>query len=572
MQLSVYAFVYFTTGIITLLLAIYSWKRRAVPGTFWFSLLMLAAAEWCLTFSLELLVADPSLKVLIGKFQYLGIVCIAPLMLLFVAGYTRNDSWTRDKKALLLWVVPALTVILVFTNEMHGLVWPEIVPAVTRGTFVMVYANGPAALASTGYSYILAVASVSMLIFTLVQCSEIYRRQIWLLILCTGIFLISDLIDIFSLSPVPGLDLDPLALGICGIIVFEGAIRYRLLDIAPIVYHEMYSAMQTGVIAVDNQGSIIECNPAARQYLSLAGTAGDSPLETSAPALAELIRTAETDTGRQYEFSVGEQPDRKWFGARISLLKDYSSRPYGKLVIFHDITTCRKAQEDLQEAHSKLTILSSVTRHDILNNLTALDMYLDLCRQRVPDPSALGYFQHLQETSQTIRTHIEFMQYYEETGGKEPAWFDLRTVVLEAAAAHSFREVKVRLDSGETEIYADPLIAKVFYNLIDNAFTHGDHVTRCMVTAEETDDGLIIVFADDGCGIPAADKERIFTRGFGSQTGLGLFLIRRILSITGITIRETGEEGKGARFEIIVPAGKYRMRQTGTYPPGTGTR
>ena len=560
MQLSAYAFVYITTGIITLFLAIYSWKRRAVPGTFWFSLLMLAAAEWCLMFSLELLVADPSLKVFVGKFQYLGIVCIAPLMLLFVSGYTRNDGWTRDMKALLLWVVPAITIILVFTNEMHGLVWPEIVPAVTDGTFVMVYASGPAALVSMGYSYILAVASVSMLIFTLVQCSEIYRRQIWLLILCTGIFLLSDLIDIFGLSPVPGLDLDPLALGLCGIIVFEGAIRYRLLDIAPIVYHDMYSAMQTGVIAVDNQGNVIECNPAARQYLSLPGVAGDSSLEASVPTLAGLIRTAETDTGKQYEFSVGELRDRIWFGARISLLKDYSSQPYGKLVIFHDISACRKAQEDLQEAHNKLSILSSVTRHDILNNLTALDMYLDLCRQRLPDPSALGYFQHLQDTSQTIRTHIEFMQYYEETGGKDPAWSDLRTVVLEAAAAHSFREVKVRLSNSEAEIYADPLITKVFYNLIDNAICHGGHVTRCTVTAEETDDGLVIVFADDGRGIPAGNKEKIFTRGFGSHTGLGLFLIRRILSITGITIRETGEEGKGARFEIVVPVGKYRVR------------
>jgi len=559
LQFSVYAFAYVATGIITLLLSIYSWKRRSVPGTFWFSLLMFAAAEWCLTFSLELLVADPSLKVFVGKFQYLGIVSIAPLMLLFVAGYTRNDGWTKDTKALLLWVVPAITVVLVFTNEMHGLVWPEIVPAVTDGTFVMVYASGPAALVSIAYSYVLAVASVSLLVFTLVRSSRIYRRQIWLLILCTIIFLLSDLIDIFSLSPVPGLDLDPLALGICGIIVFEGAIRYRLLDIAPVVYHNLYSAMHAGVIAVDNNGNVIECNPAARQYLGLPEAAGNYTLTGSAPSLADLIRTAETDTGRQYEFSAGI-PEKKWFGAHVSLLRDYSGNPYGRLVIFHDISTCKKAQEDLREAHNKLSILSSVTRHDILNNLTALDMYLDLCRERVTEPSALGYFKHLQETSQTIRTHIEFMQYYEETGGKSAGWYDLRATVLEAAAAHSFREVRITLEDGDVEIYADPLIGKVFYNLIDNAISHGGHVTRCTVAAEETDDGLVIAFADDGKGIPATDKEKIFNRGYGSHTGLGLFLIRRILSITGITIRETGEEGKGARFEMVVPVGKYRVR------------
>jgi signal transduction histidine kinase len=202
-----------------------------------------------------------------------------------------------------------------------------------------------------------------------------------------------------------------------------------------------------------------------------------------------------------------------------------------------------------------------VTRHDILNNLTALDMYQELLRQRVSDPSVLTYVGRLEETSATIRTHIEFMQYYEETGGKSPAWFDLRTTVLDASAAHSFREVQVELDDGEVEIYADPLIGKVFYNLIDNAVFHGGNVTRCTITATGGEGGLVIVFGDDGRGIPASDKEKIFTRGFGSHTGLGLFLIRRILSITGISISETGVEGGGARFEIRVPEGKFRFRR-----------
>jgi signal transduction histidine kinase len=565
LQFSIFALAYIATGIITLLLAIYSWKRRSLPGIQYFFLLMLAAAEWSFTFALELLVADPSLKVFIGKWQYLGIVSIAPLMLLFVAGYTRNDGWTRDRKALLLWVIPVITVVLVATNEMHGLVWPEIIPTVTDGTFVLVYANGPMALVCMAYSYILAITSVTMLVFTLVQCSQVYRRQIWLLFLCVVIFMLADLIDMTGSSPIPGLDLDPLALGLCGILVFEGAIRFRLLDIAPVVYHNLYSAMHVGVIAVDSNGKVIECNPAARRYLSLPESTGDYTLSNVAPAVALLLETAETDTGRQHEFSVGEQREKQWFGARVSLLADYSSQPYGKLVIFSDISTCKKAQEDLEEAHNKLSILSSVTRHDVLNNLTAMDMYLELCRQRVSDASALGYIGRLQETSSTIRSHIDFMRYYEETGGKDPAWFDLRTTVLDAAATHSFREVNVELDGRDVELFADPLIGKVFYNLIDNAVTHGEHVTRCTVTATGRGEGLVITFSDDGCGIPSFDKEKIFTQGFGSQTGLGLFLIRRILSITEITISETGTGGEGARFGIVVPEGKYRIRRDGLH-------
>ena len=69
---------------------------------------------------------------------------------------------------------------------------------------------------------------------------------------------------------------------------------------------------------------------------------------------------------------------------------------------------------------------------------------------------------------------------------------------------------------------------------------------------------LQITVRDNGVGIPEKDKEHIFERGFGKNTGLGLFLAREVLSLTGIIIRETGMEGTGARFEIVVPQSKYR--------------
>ncbi len=73
-------------------------------------------------------------------------------------------------------------------------------------------------------------------------------------------------------------------------------------------------------------------------------------------------------------------------------------------------------------------------------------------------------------------------------------------------------------------------------------------------------DGVISVFENDGIGIPHEKKERIFLRGEGTRTSVrGLFFVREILDITGITIRETGEPGKGARFEMTVPKGAYQL-------------
>jgi signal transduction histidine kinase len=102
------------------------------------------------------------------------------------------------------------------------------------------------------------------------------------------------------------------------------------------------------------------------------------------------------------------------------------------------------------------------------------------------------------------------------------------------------------------------MIDRVFFNLFDNAVKHGVRVTTVTVGCEERGDGLVITFADNGSGIPDKEKQKIFEKGYGKNTGLGLFLAREILAITGITISETGTYGKGAVFEITVPEGAYR--------------
>ncbi len=108
-------------------------------------------------------------------------------------------------------------------------------------------------------------------------------------------------------------------------------------------------------------------------------------------------------------------------------------------------------------------------------------------------------------------------------------------------------------------MFADQLIVKVFYNLMDNAVRYGGKITTIWFSVEEAGNDIQIICEDDGDGIAAAEKDKIFERGFGKNTGLGLFLSREILSITGVIITETGKPGEGARFKIVVPKGIWRM-------------
>jgi signal transduction histidine kinase len=111
----------------------------------------------------------------------------------------------------------------------------------------------------------------------------------------------------------------------------------------------------------------------------------------------------------------------------------------------------------------------------------------------------------------------------------------------------------------DIELYADPLISRVFYNLLINSIKHGDHhLTKIRLYTLVSGESLTLVYEDNGKGIPADEKEKIFEFGYGRGSGFGLFLIRELLGYTGIPITETGESGKGAKFEIVVPKGKFR--------------
>jgi signal transduction histidine kinase len=120
------------------------------------------------------------------------------------------------------------------------------------------------------------------------------------------------------------------------------------------------------------------------------------------------------------------------------------------------------------------------------------------------------------------------------------------------------------MDMDDIELFADPLFPRVFYNLLANSIQHGDHqLTKIRLYAQKTEETLILIYEDNGQGIPLDEKEKIFEFGFGTGTGFGLFLIRELLGYTGITITETGEPGKGAKFEIMVPNGKFRAPSSG---------
>jgi PAS domain S-box-containing protein len=232
----------------------------------------------------------------------------------------------------------------------------------------------------------------------------------------------------------------------------------------------------------------------------------------------------------------------------------------GNIVAFlgtcHDVTEQKRTEDALHMANRQLNLLTGITRHDIRNQILALKGYLELSKQTLGDSTKISeYIAKKERATDAIERQIAFTKEYQDLGTVGPKWIVLDEVIHRLPVP---KRITLGTELPGISIFSDPMLEKVFSNLLDNSIRHGGHVTAITVSSYRSDGDMVIVWQDNGVGIPADEKERIFERGFGKNTGFGMFLVREILSLTGISIRETGEPGAGARFEIVVSEGAFR--------------
>ncbi|HZD42590.1 MAG TPA: ATP-binding protein [Methanomicrobiales archaeon] len=218
-----------------------------------------------------------------------------------------------------------------------------------------------------------------------------------------------------------------------------------------------------------------------------------------------------------------------------------------------------RSENQVEQANRKLHLLNSITRHDILNTLTGLLGLEDMALYSTTDKGVVPHLDEMRNLTKRVESQINFTRDYQNLGTVEPVWQNLREILQRAIFTIDLGDVNLSVDCRELEIYADQLLERVFYNLIDNALRYGGHVRHIRIRCEPVQKMLVLTVEDDGVGVPDGFKEDIFTRKHYNHTGFGLFLSKEILSITGITIRETGTYGEGARFEISIPRGRHRL-------------
>ncbi len=250
-----------------------------------------------------------------------------------------------------------------------------------------------------------------------------------------------------------------------------------------------------------------------------------------------------------------------WFEQKSFLHLDEFGKGKEVLGMLRDITERRRAEDAIELANKKLNLMNNITRHDILNTLTGLLGCVDMARAASLEEERTQLLGDIKELARVIQRQINFTKQYQEVGVHLPLWQDVGDVIAKVLVNFKNSGIHFEIALEKTEIYADPLLEKVFYNLVDNAIRYGKTVTAINFYFMISDKGLSLICEDNGIGIAEGSKHRIFDRGVGQNTGMGLFLSREILSITQIEIQENGVPGKGARFEMLIPRGAFRFGQ-----------
>ena len=401
-----------------------------------------------------------------------------------------------------------------------------------------------------------------------------YRSSIGIPLLDSGaafgtFMLYSDRVNGFTADEVSLLEemTDDLAFGILSLRAKERQVKAEeTLRKGRERYTKLMATIPDLVIMTDLTGNIVMMNePTLRQsgYAS-EEVIGHSLFSFMAPEdVDKAIKNAEMKIKGKVELVefhlIMKDGRRVLFEANGDVLRDSDGKPTGFVFVGRDVTERRHLESMLKEANRKLRVMDSITRHDITNQLMVLSGHLSLLEKKQPDHKSDEHLRKAEAAADSITAMIRFTKEYENVGVKTPAWQDIRTLTEMCTKEVILGQLNVINDvPAGRELFADPMIIKVFHNLIENVIRHGGKITTIRFYLEERDGVVAIVCEDDGVGIPAYKKKKLFSKGFGNDHGLGLFLSREILSITGITITEEGEPGKGAKFVITIPNDGFR--------------
>ncbi len=342
-------FLLFLSLFIALAVLLRAWRYRPRPIVTSFLWLMAAIAWWLFSAIIENMSTNVSLSIFWMKMCYLGITTLPVIWFVFTLQYSDRGKWLTRPGLALLFILPAVTLIMVWTNDINHMIWKSIVvdtssyPPVTTVTYnawFWVHAI---------YSYVLLLAGTINLSGLFFRTSGIFRKQTGILLLASFTPWVANLLFITGIGPSFSIDPTPIAFVVTGAAILWGLSRTQLLHMMPVAHEAIFRSMTDGVIIIDKQNFIVETNPAAQRILKL--------------NKSEIIGKTLNQVIPGHEHSLEPKTDMTVTELTISLEQDQMEHFYhlhlspivtrqrfsGLIVLLHDDTERRKAENESRE-------------------------------------------------------------------------------------------------------------------------------------------------------------------------------------------------------------------------------
>jgi diguanylate cyclase (GGDEF)-like protein len=357
-----YAGILIFAGLLLTIDANLVWHRKnTIPGGTTFTLLMVVAAGLSFFSALEIAAVGIPAKVFWAKMEYLGNQSGPVLLLIFAMKYTHLDKWLTRRNILLLWVIPAVTILMAATNEWHNLIWTSFTPSPDDPAF-LIYGHGFWFWICAAYGYVVVLTGLITLYWAAAHTPQLYRHQIGILLAAAIVPGFGSVIYLVGLSPIAGLDTAPLTFALTGLILTGGIFGFGLFNLVPVARNTLVENMNDSVLVLDRQNRIVDINLAARKLLTPPGrSAIGQPVDSVLAAWPELLAKYKDMQETQTEICLSKEPPQ-YLDLHISPVYDRRKRLTGKLIVLHDITERRRMQATLVHNVEELGIINRINQ------------------------------------------------------------------------------------------------------------------------------------------------------------------------------------------------------------------
>ncbi len=564
---NVFSLILISSGLLTLYLS-FTLLKKLGGAIYSFGYIMLAIALWAISYGIELSFSSLQYIMSCINVEYLGIVSLPSLWVIFVFKFTGKDSWVNVPSLIALFIIPAITLGLVWTNQLHNLHYLSLSVVQVDNHYFLDIGPGPWYRIFTLYFYVMLLIGISMLVVKARTAQPIYRRQYFSIIAAALIPWFVNLMYLLGYRPFGHIDLTPFAFIITSLIIAISLLRYQLFDIKPVAREKVMEAMQEGVLVVDKHERIVDANGKMMHILGASAKTLIGKEFLNLPFVSAEPALFDPSTGYS---RVTVVIDNKNYSITITPLYE-TNRYDGRLFLFRDITERMHVQERLESLNMLKDRLFSVISHDLRSPLNTLVSIVSLANEgHVSDAELKTMLPELSKnlgyTTGLVNNLLQWSKSQLKGEVILPVRFDVNEMVKEVTQVlqHMANDKHVRIvnkiQPGIMAYADEDMIQGVIRNLLSNAIKFARHDGEIELTAITEANMVTVCVADNGVGMNAQDMSKLFgvetftTRGTENEkgTGLGLVLSKDFIEKNGGHIWAESEPGKGSRFYFVLP-------------------